>query len=280
MSTFITTDEPLVSIIMPAYNAAPYILEAIASVQAQSWKNWELIIVNDGSTDGTADRLDQLKDPRIKVIHQANAGVSAARNAALDKATGAFIAFLDSDDVLPPRSLEARATILQQHPEVCFADGAVLRLDAASRQLTGMFIPSFHGVPFDRLIALSSDCFFGPSWMIRRTAATDKRFPVQMRHAEDLAYYLSMARAGRYDHTAEPVLHYRQGQASAMGDLKGLEQGYAQLFAFVQELEHPPAADQLSAMRSRMRRIMFRSYLKKGMIRDAVRIRSGSFPSI
>ncbi|MBK9061442.1 MAG: glycosyltransferase family 2 protein [Flavobacteriales bacterium] len=86
---------------MPAYNAAEHVREAIMSVQAQTWPNWELVVVNDGSQDATAAILDGLDDARIIVVHQENKGVSAARNTGLDRARGEIIAFLDADDVLP-----------------------------------------------------------------------------------------------------------------------------------------------------------------------------------
>lgn len=72
---------PEVSVIIPAYNAEPWLAAAVASVQAQTFTNWELIIVNDGSTDGTILAAHTFGDPRIRVVDQANAGVSAARNA-------------------------------------------------------------------------------------------------------------------------------------------------------------------------------------------------------
>ncbi|QQS72526.1 MAG: glycosyltransferase family 2 protein [Flavobacteriales bacterium] len=271
---------PLISVIMPAYNAAEHVREAIMSVQAQTWPNWELVVVNDGSQDATAAILDGLDDARIIVVHQENKGVSAARNTGLDRARGEIIAFLDADDVLPARSLEARAALIVSDPEVFFVDGTVLRLDATDGRLTHMYSPSFKGMAFDRLVALSETCFFGPSWMIRRTDATNKRFPEHMRHGEDLAFYTSIARAGKYTFVEEPVLHYRQGRPSAMSDLKGLERGYHALFAFVQQLPHPPDAAQLAFMRARARRIMFRSYLKAGRPVDAVRsmLRTPPFP--
>jgi glycosyltransferase involved in cell wall biosynthesis len=273
-------EHPKVSVIMAAYNAAAHISEAIASVQAQSWPNWELVVVDDGSSDGTAMILNALADERIIVSHQENKGVSAARNAALDRATGAFIALLDADDILPARSLEVRAKMLMDRPELCFVDGIVLGLRPEGKGELTIYAPYYRGLPFDPLIALQASCFFGPSWMIRRTPETSgKRFPPHMRHAEDLAYYLSMAHAGAYDHVFEPVLHYRQGHVSAMSDLDGLERGYRQLYAFVQELHPAPSADQLATMRSRMRRIMFLSYLKKGMIRNALRLKLRTFPA-
>jgi glycosyltransferase involved in cell wall biosynthesis len=88
----------LVSVIMPAYNAERFIAEAIESVLAQTYPHWELIIVDDGSTDTTPDIVVRFNDPRIKVIRQANKGEGGARNTGLDVAQGEFIGFLDADD--------------------------------------------------------------------------------------------------------------------------------------------------------------------------------------
>jgi len=92
---------PSFSIIIPVYNVAPYLRECLDSVLAQTFTDWEAICVDDGSTDGSGTIIDEYaaRDKRFKVIHQKNAGVSAARNRALDEATGEWIGFLDADDV-------------------------------------------------------------------------------------------------------------------------------------------------------------------------------------
>ncbi len=92
---------PLVSIIMPAYNAEAYIEESIVSVQCQTYKNWELIIIDDGSTDKTNEiaTTASTQDHRIKVIYQSNKKLGTARNAGLKISKGDWIAFLDSDDL-------------------------------------------------------------------------------------------------------------------------------------------------------------------------------------
>lgn len=94
------SQQPLISVIMPAYNADKYIARAIDSVLGQTYAQWELLVVNDGSTDTTPQIAQDYaeKDPRIQVINQSNQGVSAARNKGLDHAQGTFIAFIDSDD--------------------------------------------------------------------------------------------------------------------------------------------------------------------------------------
>lgn len=91
---------PFFSIIIPVYNVAPYLRECLDSVLAQTFKDWEAICVDDGSTDGSGEILDEYaaKDSRFRVFHQPNAGVSAARNKALDEAMGEWVCFIDADD--------------------------------------------------------------------------------------------------------------------------------------------------------------------------------------
>ncbi len=96
---------PLVSVIMPAYNAEKTIADAIQSVIGQTFQNWELIIVNDGSRDKTVDVID-LTDQRIRLLNQPNEGVASARNHGIRQSTGQYIAFLDSDDVWAREKLE------------------------------------------------------------------------------------------------------------------------------------------------------------------------------
>jgi len=119
-------NDPVVSVIIPAYNAEKWLPDAIRSVLAQTFTHWELIIVNDGSTDGTAHVAQSFRDGRIRVLDQANAGVSAARNAGLDSATGEFIGFMDADDAMHPENLAAKLHALEvSSADWAFADVAV-----------------------------------------------------------------------------------------------------------------------------------------------------------
>jgi glycosyltransferase involved in cell wall biosynthesis len=108
----------LVSIMMPAYNAEQYIAQSIESVLAQSYPNWELIIVNDGSKDNTAKIVGRYThDPRIKLIHQANGGEASARNTALEHMQGDYVSFLDADDLYLPDALTDLSKFLEQNLE-------------------------------------------------------------------------------------------------------------------------------------------------------------------
>src|SRR5271157_4444878 len=96
---------PLVSVIMPLYNKRPYVERSIESISSQTYSNWELIIVDDGSTDGSADVVPR-DDRRIKLLRQANSGPGAARNRGTEMASGDYLAFIDADDCYYPFKLE------------------------------------------------------------------------------------------------------------------------------------------------------------------------------
>lgn len=102
---------PLVSVIMPLYNKRPYVKRAVESVQQQVFTNWELIIIDDGSTDGSPDEIPR-NDPRIRLCNQDNKGPAAARNKGITMASGEFITFLDADDYYYPRKLETEMGLL------------------------------------------------------------------------------------------------------------------------------------------------------------------------
>jgi glycosyltransferase involved in cell wall biosynthesis len=112
----------LVSVIMPTYNRRQTIQAAIASVQRQTFQDWELIVVDDGSRDGTASVIDG-SDPRLVLIRQENQGVNAARNAAMLRARGRYIAFLDSDDEWLPHHLELSVAFFRAFPGEDFLSG-------------------------------------------------------------------------------------------------------------------------------------------------------------
>lgn len=110
--------EAKVSIIIPVYNAKKYIRETVDSVRKQAYQNWELLLVEDGSTDGTAafleELLKELSDERIRLIAQKNAGAAKARNRGLKEATGRFVGYLDADDLWSPDKLEKQLAFMEE----------------------------------------------------------------------------------------------------------------------------------------------------------------------
>ncbi len=108
---------PKVSVIIPTYNRAHFIAEAIQSVLDQTFTDFEIIVVDDGSTDNTKNVVDGFKDPRIKYIYQENRGVANARNTSIKASSGEHIAFLDSDDMWLPENLELKVKLLDACPD-------------------------------------------------------------------------------------------------------------------------------------------------------------------
>jgi glycosyltransferase involved in cell wall biosynthesis len=110
-------ETPLVSVIIPTYNRAGCIGEAVESALNQTYKDFEIIVVDDGSTDNTKEVLEPCLD-RIRYLYQNNAGVSAARNLGIQEASGQWVAFLDSDDVWMPEKLAVQMSFVHKHPQV------------------------------------------------------------------------------------------------------------------------------------------------------------------
>lgn len=126
---------PLITIITPTYNRARFIGETIESVLCQTCSDWELIIVDDGSTDDTHDVVARYSDERIRYVRQANAGETAARNSGIALARGNLLAFIDSDDVMLPHNLETLAATLAAHPEAGCAYGWFYFMDEAGEPI-------------------------------------------------------------------------------------------------------------------------------------------------
>lgn len=260
----------LVSVIMPAYNAGAFIAAAIQSLISQTWQNWELLVVNDGSTDDTEEVVVSFKDVRIRYYHQKNGGVSAARNLALRHMKGDFFCFLDADDIFPLDSIAIRLKYMLRHPEVDVLDTAVAVKDEQLNQVIRMYVPDFKGIWWPELIKLKGNCFFGINVFFRKRYGVLPQ-PHGATHGEDFIFYLHNA------HQHQLVYHalnyvcyvYRRPHHSAMTNLKGLESGYDRI---VNEVNNLSGISALKKLRLRMRvfRILFLSYVRAGELRNAV----------
>ncbi len=269
--------EPLVSVVMPAFNAEKYIAEAIRSVIAQTHTNWELLVVDDGSTDGTSAIMESFHDPRIRIFHKKNGGIGSARNLALEHARGGFMCGLDADDVFPPESLAARLAVFGSDPDTDMVDGTVLFMDATLTKTQRVFSPSFEGEPFHELVALSASCFMGFSWMVRWHEHMTLRFAEHLSHGEDLCFYLAYCPGRRYRYTKAVVLNYRRTGATTMANLEGLARSYARIYLWLCEQEKANTRE-LAAFRKRTRSIMVKSFLRAGEPLNALHTLMGRGP--
>jgi teichuronic acid biosynthesis glycosyltransferase TuaG len=254
---------PLVSIIMPVYNSEDYIREAINSVLNQSWPYWELLVVNDGSADNSEKIILSFNDSRIRYFSQTNKGVAFARNVALKVMQGDYFCFLDADDVLPQKSLEARIKVFKQNPQLSFVDGLVVYKDGSLNKTLRTYQPRFKGYPYKELVKVDRKCYFGLSWMIKREPQVEYTFKVNMTHAEDLYFYISISERKLYDYAKEEVLYYRISGKSAMANLIGLEDGYYKLYKNIKR-NLPVTAWELVYLKLKLIRIMALSHCFDG----------------
>lgn len=214
--------DPAVSVVMPAYKTAPYIGEALASVFRQTFRDFEVIVVNDGSPD--TEDLERVLEPyldRIVYIKQDNRGVSAARNTGIRAARAPFVAMLDSDDAWEPEYLEAQLAILRESATIAVVyPNAIYFGDCAEAGREFMELcPSEGEVTLESLVR--QRCTVMSSVMCRRKIIMDAGlFDETLRSAEDFDLWLRIVmRGGRIVYQRRPLVRYRRRDGSFMADM-------------------------------------------------------------
>ena len=213
-------NQPLISIIMPVYNCEQYLIESIESVITQSYQNWELIIVDDGSTDRSSEIIDAYsqKDVRIKAFHKPNQGVSMARNLALEQMKGEYVTFIDSDDVYHANRLSRMIQVFAQNRE---CDIVFSRHTEFTRKWKHSEVSSSGETKIyddDILVHVISDTnnLYMCSVMIRSSIARKERF-APIRFGEDYCYIRDCAWHCRQTAVLSDVLYfYRRDNENAM----------------------------------------------------------------
>jgi GT2 family glycosyltransferase len=198
----------LISVVIPTYNHARYLVDAINSALAQSYPYVEIIVVDDGSTDDTAGVMTQYGN-RVRYIAQANRGLSGARNTGILVAQGEYIALLDADDFWHPDYLQHVHAALAANPELGAVHTGMCFVDATGKAQAQLGIAT---VPADQLYdRLLDGEFFAPSAVLvrRRVLADVGLFDLDLRASEDWELWLRVARAYRFGGIAQPLLYYR-----------------------------------------------------------------------
>jgi len=247
--------KPSVSVIIPTYNRGWTLRAAVDSVLAQTYRDFEVIVVDDGSTDDTAEIL-QSYGSDIRVLRQANAGVSAARNAGIRAAKGAFIAFLDSDDCWLPDKLGVQTGFFTSHPEAVICQTEEIWIRNGKR----VNPKKVHTKPSGRIFKASlALCLVSPSAVMLRKALFDEigGFDVTLPACEDYDLWLRVS--ARYPvHLVEPPLIIKNGgHADQLSRMPGLDR-YR-----IRAIEKILATGELSADR---RRAAIEMLLKKAAI--------------
>ncbi|PSB64028.1 glycosyl transferase family A [Chroococcidiopsis cubana CCALA 043] len=188
---------PRISVIIPAYNAGLTILETVGSVQKQTFQDFELIVINDGSKDRTLELVKSIKDDRLKIFSYENGGLPLARNRGISHATGEFIAFLDADDLWTKDKLELQLAALKQHPKAGVAYSWTCFMDVNEQREAVSFLPSpqysFEGNVYQKLL-VSDFIHSGSNTLICKQAiASVGEFDRTLKSCEDWDYWLRLA---------------------------------------------------------------------------------------
>jgi glycosyltransferase involved in cell wall biosynthesis len=202
---------PFFSVVIPVFNRAESLVRAIDSVRAQSFRDFEIVVVDDGSTDDPRAALEKFVDPRIRYIHQDNAGGGAARNRGIDEARGSFVAFLDSDDVFLPHHLASMHRLLDDTTHV--VGYARVRVDRGDGR-TFLKPPRDRAPGEDMASYLLCERGFTPTitMALRREAARHVRFHEKLRSAEDTDFAIRLSLAGyRFQMLEEPGAVWNDG---------------------------------------------------------------------
>jgi glycosyltransferase involved in cell wall biosynthesis len=218
--------EPLVSVCMPAYNAEKYIIEAANSILLQTYRHLELIIVNDGSTDGTAEKLAKITDARLKLIHQPNQGQCSAANVAFQSSKGALIKFMDADDIISPRFIELQVARLSKRRDaiVSASWGRFYNDDLATFKLSKEDV--WRNLPGDEWLVKSwrqgSSMMQCALWLIPRVILEKSGlWDETLSLINDLDFFTRVIlNCNEVLFEADAVLYYRSGIPGSLSDTK------------------------------------------------------------
>ena len=205
MKKEITT--PLVSVVMCTYNTEKYIAEAIDSVLNQTYSNFEFIIWDDGSTDGTRAIVESFRDERIRYFFHENTGLGMALKLSCEQARGKYIARMDADDVSLPYRFQMEFDFLETHPDYVLVSSSYNIIDKNGNKIGRTFSYSWDYVI--RKILKKGSCIAHPCTMFSREAYIESGGYLPIRNGQDRVLWPKLLRYGKVYNITEPLLNYR-----------------------------------------------------------------------
>ena len=236
----ILREENMVSIIMPSYNTASYIKESIQSVLNQTYTNWELIIVDDCSSDNTVKIVQEIskKDPRVRILKQnTNGGAAKARNRSLNEATGRYVAYLDADDIWKPSKLEKQIQFMNEH-KCGFSCASYEVIDDEGNTLN----KEVHMLPSVDYVGFLTNNLLQTVGIMVDTSIVDKKYLVMpdIRRRQDAATWLQVLKAGYKCYGLDEVLaEYRRAENSLSSNKIKAVKGVWSLYRDIEKLSLP-----------------------------------------
>lgn len=214
---------PKISVIIPVYNGAKTIKKTIKSVLAQTFQDFEIVIIDDGSTDQTLQVIQEINDSRIEVYSYSNAGVSHARNEGIKQARGEYISFIDADDLWTPDKLEFQYEILQNNPSAKIAYSWTDWIDEDDRFLRPAARLSFEGDIYANLLIIDfMGCGSNPL-IFRECLLAVGGFDSTLRGGEDWDLWIRLAARYEFVCVRSPQILYRQTTTSVSKDISLME---------------------------------------------------------
>lgn len=264
--------EGLVSVIVTCFDVAPYLRAAVDSVLRQTYHRFEILVVDDGSTDGSLETLRGIDDPRLKTFALAHQGPVATLNAGLDRASGEFISFLDGDDLYAENNLECQVALLRRTPDVDLTFGRS-RLIAQDGALLGLATRYRAGpIGFEDLLA--DNLIGNGSAVVARSAAIRKAGLCDLKYGAcyDLDLWLRIARLrpGNIRAIPEVLIYYRRRPGQLTGERELLERNWRRLLEKMREIEPATVARLEGRASSNMYRFIAYSCYERGATREAL----------
>jgi teichuronic acid biosynthesis glycosyltransferase TuaG len=214
---------PLVSIVIPYYNAGPFIKETITAVLKQSYSNLEIFTVNDGSTDNSQSTVKEINDVRVKHFSKPNSGVSDTRNFGLRIASGEYVLFLDADDVLASDFIEKKLDFLVRNPEYDICSSHVLRINEDGQQLPGKMMGVSGESAVNDILLYDASISTCPSiYLIRKKALLENKikFNTALSSSADRYFLIELLKQSKSGHVKDGAeLYYRVHPRSMTGSL-------------------------------------------------------------
>jgi glycosyltransferase involved in cell wall biosynthesis len=209
-----------VSVIIPAYNSIIFLPEAVESVLAQTFTDFEILIIDDGSSDGTEEWASKVSDPRLKLIRQENQGASVARNTGIAYSKGSYIAFLDADDVWRPTKLEQQVRVLDTNQDIGLVHTFVTYINEQGEYLFDAGRHHKAGNVWKEMLAREDLIFCGSTPMVRRQCfETCGVFNPALKGCEDWECWTRIAAQYSFQVLEEPLVSYRQHSHSTTKNL-------------------------------------------------------------
>ena len=221
---------PAVDVVVPTFDGLPHLRTAVESVLGQTYSDLKLLVVDDGSTDGTAEYVASLRDPRVTYLWKRNGGPASARNRGLSASTAPLVAFLDADDVWYSDKLERQVAVLRGRPKVGLVHGFHHTIDEDGRMI-GSREDGLRGRVFDALLdgnKLTGSC----SVVLIRRAALEAVGPFRedLRSSEDWELWLRVTRRFEVDHVPDYLAAIRVRDAALQADRRQMARGHLELF--------------------------------------------------